>query len=205
MLNYQLPFRKDRGVDKQGGGVVVYVKDNIQTTRRLDLELNNLECVWLQLRINNKKILYGSFYVPPNSSRDVWTDIEVSFEMALNDNSIDYIIINGDFNENQLNLRNTKVKSLLDQFSLTQLVDEPTHFTENSSSCLDLIMTNNVNSIPYSGVGSPLLTKLDTTVLLLVSLMPPKPNKNLTKGKFGYMIVVTTMNLIRYCPILIGS
>jgi len=43
------------------------------------------------------------------------------------------------------------------QFSLTQLIDEPTNFTENSSSLIDLIMTDNVNSLVYTGVGPPLL------------------------------------------------
>ena len=29
LSNYQIPFRKDRGPNKSGGGVILYVKDNI--------------------------------------------------------------------------------------------------------------------------------------------------------------------------------
>jgi hypothetical protein len=38
LLNYQNPFRKDRGPNKSGGGVILYVKDNINVSRRDDLD-----------------------------------------------------------------------------------------------------------------------------------------------------------------------
>ncbi|CAC5381576.1 unnamed protein product [Mytilus coruscus] len=79
--------------------------------------------------------------------------------MALNDNK-DNIIVSGDFNENQLNISNSKVKALLNQFSLTQMIDEPTHFTENFTSLIDLIMTSNVNEISYCCVGPPLADQI---------------------------------------------
>ncbi|CAC5395380.1 unnamed protein product [Mytilus coruscus] len=159
LLNFCDPFRKDRGPHKSGGGVIVYVKDSINAVRRSDLELHDLEAVWIQLCLNGKKVLFGTFYIPPNSNNAVWANVEMSFDMALNDASIDYIVVTGDFNDNQLNKVNSKVSSLLTQFSLTQVIDEPTHFTEQSSSLLDIIVTNDVNSIVYSGVGSPLLDK----------------------------------------------
>ena len=37
------------------------------------------------------------------------------------------------------------------------MINEPTHFTENSSSTIDLILTSNKNSIILSGVGEPFL------------------------------------------------
>jgi hypothetical protein len=46
-----------------------------------------------------------------------------TFDIALNNNSVDYIMATGDFNENQLNSSNSKIKSLLAQFSLNQLID----------------------------------------------------------------------------------
>jgi hypothetical protein len=55
LLNYQIPFRKDGGGDKKGGGIVVYVKDNIYTMRRFDLEIQDIEVIWIQLKICNKR------------------------------------------------------------------------------------------------------------------------------------------------------
>ncbi|CAC5370554.1 unnamed protein product [Mytilus coruscus] len=139
LLNYHSPFRRDRGPQKTGGGVVVYVKNNLVAHRRQEIEMDNLESVWLELKLH-----------------------ENSLDMALNDNHVDYIMITGDFNDNQINCANSKIRPLLTQFSLNQLIDEPTHFTEQSSSLLDLFMTNNVNAVTYCGVGPPLLEQLSS-------------------------------------------
>ena len=42
-------------------------------------------------------------------------------------------------------------------FSQYQLINEPTHHTESSSSIIDLFFTSNINSIVLSGVGEPIL------------------------------------------------
>ena len=46
------PFRRDR-VGKMGGGVVVFVKDHINCKHRPDLQIGNLECIWLEIKIKN--------------------------------------------------------------------------------------------------------------------------------------------------------
>ena len=65
LSNYQTPFRKDRGPNKSGGGVILCVKDNINVSRRDDLDFNDLEGIWVQIKINGKQILFGIFYIPP--------------------------------------------------------------------------------------------------------------------------------------------
>ena len=157
LSNYQTPFRKDRGPNKSRGGVILYVKDNINVSRRDDLDFDDLEGIWVQIKINGKQILFGIFYIPPKSTQDIWEKLESSIEMAINDTAIDDVIITGDFNDNQLDYSRTKISFLLTKFSLLQMIDEPTHFTEHSSSLIDLILTNNVNWLIYTGVG-PALT-----------------------------------------------
>ena len=53
----------------------------------------------------------------------------------------------------------TKIKDLCEQHSLKQTIDEPTHFTEHSFSLLDIILTNNIDHLIFSGVGDPFLTQ----------------------------------------------
>ena len=53
---FQDPFRRDRVGDSHGG-VIVYVKRGIPCKRRLDLELVNIECVWIEIIVKNKKLL----------------------------------------------------------------------------------------------------------------------------------------------------
>jgi hypothetical protein len=42
----------------------LYVKDNINVSRRDDLDFYDLEGIWVQIKINGKQILFGIFYIP---------------------------------------------------------------------------------------------------------------------------------------------
>ena len=46
-----------------------------------------------------------------------------------------------------------KVEALCNQINMTQCIDEPTHFTENSHSTIDLLFVSNKDSILTTGVG----------------------------------------------------
>ena len=53
--------------------------------------------------------------------------------------NISDIIITGDFNFNMAQNALNKMSELILEYNLTQLISEPTHVTEHSSSILDLI------------------------------------------------------------------
>ena len=60
-------FRKDRG--GRGGGVAILCPDNISTKRRSDLEVDNLEAIWIETKLNRKKlVLICCVYRPPSAS-----------------------------------------------------------------------------------------------------------------------------------------
>jgi hypothetical protein len=40
------------------------------------------------------------------------------------------------------------------------MIDEPTHFTDHSSSLIDLILTNNVNRLIYTGIEPALIDQI---------------------------------------------
>ena len=74
------------------------------------------------------------------------------------DSNIKDIFITGDFNlDTQKAAANQKIINICQYFNLDQLIVEPTHFTENSSSILDLVFTTNKCNILSSGVGDPFL------------------------------------------------
>ena len=85
------------------------------------------------------------------------SSIEDSIGLAF-DSIINDVFITGDFN---LDTRKTtsyqKISTICQQFGVTQMIVEPTHFTEHSSSIIDLIFASNKNSILLSGVGEPFL------------------------------------------------
>ena len=79
----------------------------------------------------------------------------------------------GDFNaksktwfiNNQSSKEGTQLESLTSLYGLTQLIAEPTHVLENSSSCIDLIFTNQPNLIMDSGVHPSLHSKCHHQVI----------------------------------------
>lgn len=109
-------FRRDRIGDSYGG-ITVYVKNDIPSKRRNDLELISIECLWLEINIRNRKILVGTFYRPPNSTPQVLTDIENSIGLAVDTGISDIVILDG-FNLNILNLQ-TKKKIVISPNNIT--------------------------------------------------------------------------------------
>ena len=49
-----------------------------------------------------------------------------------------------------------KLGLLTSQFVLNQIINEPTHITKNSSTCIDLLFTSQTNLVIESGVHSSL-------------------------------------------------
>ena len=76
-LNAYITYRRDRVGDSHVG-VCVYVSKNFVSKRKDTLELPNIECVWIELLLRNKKLLIGTFYIPPSSSPAVLSSIEDS-------------------------------------------------------------------------------------------------------------------------------
>ena len=64
-------LRKDRNSGKQGGGIVVFVRDNLHISLRSDLSIDGIEAVWIELeRPKWKPMVIGSIYRPPDEDAD---------------------------------------------------------------------------------------------------------------------------------------
>ena len=158
LQSYNTPERKDRPGDPHGG-VVIYVKNGIFYKRRNDLEIKGIESIWIEIIHNHKSILFGLFYRPPNADGQCFSNIEDSISLAI-DTVISDIIITGDFNFNYQNVQaRRKIDMLCTQFSLHQQIDQPTHYTEQSSSLIDIILVSNKDNLLFSGVGDPFLNQ----------------------------------------------
>ena len=151
--HFMPPFRSDRQ-GRPGGGVAVYARNSLSCKRRSDLELPGVESVWVQIQVKSKKILIGGFYRPPNSGQDYFELIKESVDRACNTNIAD-VVITGDFNIDMSQNNNNKIKELMLEYNLKQLISEPTHFTEHSSSVIDLILVRSNNNVLTSGVADP--------------------------------------------------
>ena len=78
-----------------------------------------------------------------------------------------FVLITGDFNvrssnwwKNDLSTsEGIQVDSLTTSYGLSQIISDPTHILPNSSSCIDLIFTNQPNLVTVSGVHPSLHPK----------------------------------------------
>ena len=120
-------------------------KNNISYKRRHSIEHLGTENIWIELTLTcNQKMLVGLFYRPPNTHAVIDQSIMNYIDIACNTaNGTIVILGDSNFNSSIVNSRR-KLESLCSQFSLTQYIQEPTHYTENSQSILDLILVINV-------------------------------------------------------------
>ena len=135
---------------------MIYIKDNIHYIRRHGLEIPGTECIWVEIVMNHKRLLFGLFYRPPDATNH--TLIEDSIHLAIDTGMTD-IVITGDFNYTMLSEpTRRKIISICQQFSLSQHITEPTHYTENSASLIDIIITSNSTNLYLTGVGVQFLS-----------------------------------------------
>ena len=137
---FNIPIRKDRCTNN-GGGLMIYMKCNIQFIRRQELENGEIVNIWIERSSLNKKFHFGLFYRPPNSLSEYWDSFESIPDMAL-DLNLDTLIM-GDFNHDRLKLNNnSKLLRIMTKYNLQNMKYEPTRITSTSQVCIDLILTN---------------------------------------------------------------
>ena len=148
-------YRKDRC--RNGGGVCCYVRNDLSSTRRKDMESNNLETIWIQISLpKTKPILVGTGYRPPKQS-DFFDHLEDCLLNCdrLGDSECYFL---GDMNVNVLpGVRNKGglFKSLSEwqsMFDFFQLITEPTRLSGNSTSLLDHVFVSHTERVAHSGV-----------------------------------------------------
>jgi len=181
--------RRDRRTGP-GGGVAMFIKQNLNWTRRADLERKSLESMWIEIIVNkSKNFLLTSFYRPPKGSKYLKHDFNEHFNEQLTAASKDSkeIILLGDLNTDYLvNTDNDNVKQSLTLNGFQQHITKPTRITKNSSTLIDIIATNKSN-IARTDVIPLSLSDHDMVICIR--------KQNHTKYKEKY---VTSRNYSRY-------
>ena len=130
-------------------------------------------------------------YRPPNSGSDYKDLIEQTFD-NLCDTHITDLVILGDLLKP---MYANRIHNLTNSYNLHQLIDEPTHYTENSSSLLDLAIVSKPENVVYIGVSSQFIPDLIRYHCpIIVTLKLRKPIQKYLNDIFGSTIMVTTTN-----------
>ena len=157
--------RADHPNDIKRGGVCIYYKESLPV-RVISLP-SFREALLLEMTYNKKKVFISVIYRSPSQNNDEFELFLSNLENLLNDinNCKPYLsVITGDFNARSCswwsddinNTEGTNLFSLTSSNGFSQLINEPTHIQSNSSSCIDLIFTDQPNLSINSGVHSSL-------------------------------------------------
>ena len=148
-----------------GGGCCIYFK-NFFPLKVIDMQYLQ-DCINFEMKIGGKLCNFIILHRSPSQSQDDFETFLKNFGLNLNTilaNNLFLTVVLGDFNVksnlwckgDKTSYEGSKSEGITSQFGLQQLIDEPTHHTRNSSSCIDLIFVLQPNLVMESGVHSSL-------------------------------------------------
>ena len=142
------------------GGTTMYVKKSFNVTERIDLKImdEHFESVWVEIRNQQgKNILCGCIYRHPHNANDIFDNFLDYMEKTLNKINLENkdIIMCGDFNCDLFkSISNKNISSFYDLLSCLHIfpsITLPTRSTDNSSTIVDNIFTNQIDKDIISG------------------------------------------------------
>ena len=74
-------YHKPR-IDRLGGGVGIYIKDNLLGIVREDFMSDSIKLLWVEIRTGIKQFLIGVCYRPPNEPVSFWEDLQENFDLV---------------------------------------------------------------------------------------------------------------------------
>ena len=141
--NYSF-VRKDAELRQYHTGLVIYIHDSIRNfvRRRVDLESDRVEAIWLELYQKKSASAYVCALYRNPAYTSEWMDDFIAMMDKIPINSD--IILMGDFNINLLIHQNTWL-SVISMLGLSQLIKEYTRV--KTQTLIDHIYTNNVEKV----------------------------------------------------------
>ena len=205
---YHEPLRRDREINgRHGGGVLVYVAENLVFKHKVELQSEYFENIWVDVKLRNKTFAINALYRPPNQTA---ADHELFLNTAqyLLDKLNNYTSATNKIIASDLNFGNCYCKNpvlipkpldstapdLFSSYGFNQLIDIPTRVTENTISLIDLIFSDQLDDIICHGT----LPKIADHDGVIVSFNT-KCEKQKPKTKIIYDYNNTDVNgLIKY-------
>ena len=106
--------------NRHGGGVLLYIKDNITTTKVTNHAL--IEFLFVEITLRQCPFSFGLFYRPPPPSADSLTELE-DFLASLPPSKLKSAVLLHDFNINLLSSSSQDIISIMSSFHLLQIVN----------------------------------------------------------------------------------
>ena len=188
-------YRRDRV--KGGGGILVYIRDNIAASRK-KLRGKCVESMLFDMKIGQRQFAYITAYKPPSVDNNTFKRELCDLLDEVNSLS-DNVIFTGDLNSDILHpLDNHKegqclqdnhkegqcLLDMCDIYDLDSLINVPTRISKNRESCLDVILTNVPAFAKDSGVTHTGLSDHDLVYTVLKTRHMRSKAETITKRSF---------------------
>ena len=170
------------------GGVCICFKESLPLIRRDDLT-NLKDCVITKINVNNEKCLFTCLYRSLSQNHNGLEHLCTNFDLFLSNFNNLYptcSIVLGDFNakcskwcaSDKSNTTGIELDNITMTSGYNQMIDKPTHYINESSSCIDLIFSSNVNLTKNCGVEQSLYEKCRHNIIygtLNFNILLPPP------------------------------
>jgi hypothetical protein len=129
-----------------GGGVCLFVRDNIDFIERKDIVDYSVEFIIeiCAIEIPKLNLILIGLYRADRHIDNFYQQINRMLKVLNSKYKKKYVVIGGDFNINiqVKNKQSQELNNTLKSFNYTQLIRNATRVTKTTSSCIDLIFTN---------------------------------------------------------------
>ena len=139
--------------NKGGGGVSLYIKQDIEYITRTDLTYQNecIESLFIEISKgqieNDSDVIIGVIYRPPNTDVQLFNEYMTNIlDLIKCENKTSYLL--GDYNLNLINAENheptQEFTDLMYSHALFPSITKPTRVTINSATLIDNIFCNDI-------------------------------------------------------------
>ena len=146
-------IRRDRS--RNGGGVCIYIRNCINHNIRNDIVPPELEATCVEImKPFSHPFIVATVYRPPCATSEFFDYLEHLLKAIDNENKEMYLLgdLNCDLLKSISDSSTKKLKSLYELYQLSQVIDQATRVTINTSSLIDHLVTNTPEKISASGV-----------------------------------------------------
>jgi hypothetical protein len=158
---HPLEFKTRNDTTKSRGGIGLYIREKYPYEVRSDLSIfipNVLESLFVEVLINNKKIIVGVVYrpnTPPKADLDIFIHTMQEIQSLLNQERKEVVIM-GDMNIDILKLNtHAKTQEYIDNIfshGFIPLITKPTRVAAHTATLIDHLYYNRHNKKTSSGV-----------------------------------------------------
>ena len=210
---YHEPVRRDRDNNgRYGGGVLIYIAEYLVFQQKIDMQSPFYEHIWVDVRLKNVTFSINALYRPPNETVDSHTrflDVSNDILQKLSNYASNYKIITSDLNFGnsycKCPILNPKpldalAPDLFSSFGFYQLIDIPTRVTDNTTSLVDLIFSDNIEDIECHGTLPKIADHDGVIASFKLQNQKPKAKTKIIYDYHNWLLVLDFTNLLIYPP-----